>query len=114
MMDSLDKAEEAVVSLVAASNKTSRLQSPRRVVEKGFVLLAASSKEEADEAAVVKDQAGRTWIVRARVEVVKAHPAAAAATGQLGALAQGRHPAGPHQGRIQSPRRVLEKGWRTP
>ena len=65
MMDSLEKAEEAVVSLVAASNKTSRLQSPRRVVEKGFVLLAASSKEEADEAAVVKDQAGRTWIVRA-------------------------------------------------
>ena len=64
MVDSLEEAEEAVVSLVA------------------------SSKEEVDKAAVVEHQAGRTWIVRARVEVVKAHPAAAA-TGQLvGALTQ--------------------------
>ena len=71
MMDSLDRA------MVAASNKTSRLQSPCRVVEKGFVLLAASSKEEADEAAVVKDRFERPG---------RPYPAAAAATGQLGAL----------------------------
>ena len=51
MVDSLEEAEEAVVSLVA------------------------SSKEEVDKAAVVEHQAGRTWIVRALV--VKAHPAAA-------------------------------------
>ena len=34
----------------------------------------AISHQKADEAAVVEHQAGRTWIVRARVEVVEAHP----------------------------------------
>ena len=60
MVDSLEEAEEAVVSLVALQEE----------------------EAAADEAAVVE-----------RVLVVEAHPAAAAAT----------------EGRIQSPRRVLEK-----